>query len=72
MKNTTTPFLYLYRVVVFFSLFLQSINFGYFVRYSEILYLVEIAAAMGTKTGDEKFGHALHDDLTLSAICKVS
>ncbi|VDP14077.1 unnamed protein product [Onchocerca flexuosa] len=25
---------------------------------------------MGTKTGDEKFGHALHDDLTLSAICK--
>lgn len=26
---------------------------------------------MGTKTGDEKFGHALHDDLTLSAICKV-
>lgn len=27
---------------------------------------------MGTKTGDEKFGHALHDDLTLSAICKVT
>ncbi|VDM19523.1 unnamed protein product [Wuchereria bancrofti] len=27
-------------------------------------------ATMGTKTGDEKFGHALHDDLTLSAICK--
>uniref|UniRef100_A0A1I7VJZ6 Dynactin subunit 4 n=1 Tax=Loa loa TaxID=7209 RepID=A0A1I7VJZ6_LOALO len=36
----------------------------------ELFYLLEITAAMGTKTGDEKFGHALHDDLTLSAICK--
>uniref|UniRef100_A0A915PFE5 Dynactin subunit 4 n=1 Tax=Setaria digitata TaxID=48799 RepID=A0A915PFE5_9BILA len=32
--------------------------------------LQEIITMMGTKTGDEKFGHALHDDLTLSAICK--
>uniref|UniRef100_A0A0R3RF98 Dynactin subunit 4 n=1 Tax=Elaeophora elaphi TaxID=1147741 RepID=A0A0R3RF98_9BILA len=36
----------------------------------KVCVFLEITATMETKTGDEKFGHALHDDLTLSAICK--